>query len=220
MPRYEMAPTRTNLMRIKEDLEFALEGYELLEQKRDILVAEIERFAGLATKAQQDVDAALAHAFAALREAKFATGDAGLRSAASAVSVNVELSIKERHVMGVAVPSVELTVSDKPPHYGPAMTSVWTDEAVRRFHAALTVVGVLAQTQTAVLRLARAIQKTIRRVNALEKLLIPDYRETKKFVEDSLEDSERDALSLLKLVKDRMEAASQRELASSASPNA
>ena len=84
MPRYEVAPTRTNLMRIKEDLEFALEGYELLEQKRDILVTELERFAGLATKAQQDVDTALAQAFAALREAKFATGESGLRSAGSA----------------------------------------------------------------------------------------------------------------------------------------
>ncbi|MCC6154180.1 MAG: V-type ATP synthase subunit D [Candidatus Hydrogenedentes bacterium] len=209
MPRYEIAPTRTNLMRIKEDLEFALEGHELLEQKRDILITEIERFTGLATKAQQDVDAGLAEAFAALQEAKFATGESGLRSAGFAVNVNVELSIKERHVMGVAVPTIELTVSDKPPHYGPAMTSVWTDEAVQRFHAALVASGVLAQTQTAVLRLARAIQKTIRRVNALEKLLIPDYRETKKFVEDSLEDSDRDALSLLKLVKDRMEAASR-----------
>lgn len=210
MPRYEIAPTRTNLMRIKEDLEFALEGHELLEQKRDILIAEIERFTGLATKAQQDVDAALAEAFDALREAKFATGESGLRSAGSAVNVSVELSIKERHVMGVAVPAVELSVSGNPPHYGPAMTSVWTDEAVQRFHAALATIGILAQTQTAVLRLARAIQKTIRRVNALEKLLIPDYRETKKFVEDSLEDSDRDALSLLKLVKDRMEEASQR----------
>ncbi|MCC6797932.1 MAG: V-type ATP synthase subunit D [Candidatus Hydrogenedentes bacterium] len=219
MPRYEVAPTRTNLMRIKEDLEFALEGYELLEQKRDILITEIERFTGLVTKAQQDVDAALAEAFAALREAKFASGESGLRSAGSAVNVSVELSIKERHVMGVAVPTVELSVSDKLPHYGPTMTSVWTDEAVTRFHAALVAIGVLAQMQTAVLRLARAIQKTIRRVNALEKLLIPDYRETKKFVEESLEDSDRDALSLLKLVKDRMEEASQRDRTHSISIN-
>jgi len=220
MARYEIAPTRTNLMRIKEDLEFALEGHELLEQKRDILVAELQRFTGLATKAQQDVDAALAGAFQSLMEAKLATGVSGVESAARAVNVNVELSVKERRVMGVAVPAVALTETEMPPHYGPAMTSVWTDEAVQRFSHALNAIGVLAETQTAVLRLARAIQKTIRRVNALEKLLIPDYRDTKKYVEDSLEDSDRDALALMKLVKDRMEEMSNREFAASATPSA
>ena len=219
MARYEIAPTRTNLMRIKEDLEFALEGHELLEQKRDILVAELQRFTGLATKAQQDVDEALADAFQSLVEAKLATGVSGVESAARAVNVNVELSVKERRVMGVAVPAVVLAATEMPPHYGPAMTSVWTDEAVRRFSHALNAIGVLAETQTAVLRLARAIQKTIRRVNALEKLLIPDYRDTKKYVEDSLEDSDRDALALMKLVKDRMEEMSNREFAASATPN-
>jgi len=219
MARYEIAPTRTNLMRIKEDLEFALEGHELLEQKRDILVTELQRFTGLATKAQQDVDAALAEAFQSLVEAKLATGVSGVESAARAVNVNVELSVKERRVMGVAVPAVTLAATEMPPHYGPAMTSVWTDEAVRRFSYALNAIGVLAETQTAVLRLARAIQKTIRRVNALEKLLIPDYRDTRKYVEDSLEDSDRDALALMKLVKDRMEEISNREFAASATPN-
>ncbi len=218
MARYEIAPTRTNLMRIKEDLEFALEGHELLEQKRDILVAELQRFTGLATKAQQDVDAALAGAFQSLMEAKLATGVSGVESAARAVNVNVELSVKERRVMGVAVPAVALAATEIPPHYGPAMTSVWTDEAVQRFSRALNAIGVLAETQTAVLRLARAIQKTIRRVNALEKLLIPDYRDTKKYLEDSLEDSDRDALALMKLVKDRMEEMSNRGLAASATP--
>ena len=129
----------------------------------------------------------------------------GVESAARAVNVKTDLTVTERRVMGVPVPSVELNVAEMPPHYGPAMTSVWTDEAVERFRDALAAIGVLAETRIAVTRLALAIQRTLRRVNALEKVFIPDYQETKKYVEDSIEDSERDALALLKLIKDRME---------------
>ena len=205
MPRYELAPTRTNLLALKGDLAFALEGYELLEQKREILMAELKRYTGLAAEAQRKVDEELAHAFAALRQAQMASGATGAVSAAHAVNVKTELTMSERHVMGVAIPSVSLTLTQLAPHYGPAMTSVWTDEAVQRFGSALAAIGTLAEKWTAVARLAREIQKTIRRVNALEKILIPDYRETKKYVEESLEESERDALALLKLVKDRLE---------------
>ena len=205
MPRYEIAPTRTNLLRLKGDLAFALEGYELLEQKREILMAELKRVTGLAAEAQRKVDEELAKAFVALKEAQMATGVAGVASAARAVNAKAELVTHERHVMGVAIPSVTLTLTESPPHYGSAMTSVWTDEALLRFHNALAAIGALAETHTAVARLAREIQKTIRRVNALEKILIPDNRETKKYVEDSLEEADRDALSILKLVRDRLE---------------
>ncbi|MCC6490998.1 MAG: V-type ATP synthase subunit D [Candidatus Hydrogenedentes bacterium] len=205
MPRYEIAPTRTNLLRLKGDLAFALEGYELLEQKREILMAELKRVTGLASEAQRKVDDELARAFAALREAQMSTGVAGVVSAARAVNAIAELNMRERRVMGVAIPSVALTVTESPPHYGQAMTSGWTDEALLRFRNALEAIGALAEAHTAVVRLAREIQKTIRRVNALEKILIPDYRETKKYVEDTLEEADRDALSILKLVRDRLE---------------
>lgn len=205
MPRYEMAPTRTNLQRIKGDLGFAQEGFELLEQKRDILMTELRKYTDRAAASQRKADEALADAFLALREAQMASGVAGVQSAAYAVNVKTTLELTERHVMGVAVPGVSFTIDEAPPHYGPALTSVWTDESVRKFREALTAIAELAETRTAVVRLAREIQKTIRRVNALEKILIPDYKETKKYVEDALEEADRDALSILKLVKERLE---------------
>jgi len=108
--------------------------------------------------------------------------------------------------MGVSLPAVELTLRDNPPYYGPSGTSVWTDEAVQRFKDALGSIAVLAECRISVIRLAREIQKTIRRVNALERVFIPDYQDSLHHVEGALEEADREAFFVLKLIKDRLEA--------------
>jgi V/A-type H+-transporting ATPase subunit D len=206
MARYEVAPTRTNLLNLKGDLELAGQGYELLEQKREILVVELKGLTARAMEAQKKVDEELAKAYAALKEAQLAQGNSGISFAARAVNVKTDISLKERRIMGVSIPSVSVKVDDNPPYYGPRATSVWTDEAVARFKNAIAAIGRLAESRISLVRLAREIQKTIRRVNALEKIFIPDYRETIKYIEDSLEEGEREAFFILKLVKGRLEA--------------
>jgi len=205
MARYEIAPTRTNLLKVKDDLGFANEGYELLEQKREILVMELKRFTARAIEAQRKADEELAKAFTALKEAQVASSVSSVSSAARAVNIQPLITLRERRVMGVAIPAATLDLKDNAPYYGPTLTSVWTDEAVARFKNALAAVAALAESRIAVIRLAREIQKTIRRVNALEKIFIPDYRETMKYIEDSLEESDREAFFILKLIKDRLE---------------
>jgi V/A-type H+-transporting ATPase subunit D len=206
MARYEIAPTRTNLARLKSDLSFAKEGHELLEQKREILMMELKRFTARAIEAQARADAELERAHAALREALMASGFSAVTTAAQAVGTAAEVVLQERHVMGVSIPAVSLSMVDQPPYYGPSQSSAWTDEAAMRFKNALVLLAELAETRISVLRLAREIQKTIRRVNALEKILIPDYEDTKRYIEDALEEADRDALFALKLIKERLEA--------------
>jgi V/A-type H+-transporting ATPase subunit D len=206
MARYEVAPTRTNLLNLKRDLEFANEGYELLEQKREILVVEVKGLTARAVEAQRRVDEELARAYSALAEAQLATGNAGISFAAPAVNVETDITLKERRIMGVGIPTVGADIKDRPPYYGPQATSVWTDEAVVRFKNALAAIARLAESRISLVRLAREIQKTIRRVNALEKIFIPDYRETLKYIQDSLEESDREAFFILKLIKGRLEA--------------
>ena len=206
MARYEVAPTRTNLTRLKGDLAFANEGYELLEQKREILVVELKRFTARAIEAQRRVDEELGRAYAALKEAEFASGLSGVTSSARAVNVEADIRLKMRRVMGVGIPSARLDLKDTLPYFGPQATSVWTDEAIVRFKNALAAIAQLAEARISVIRLAREIQKTIRRVNALERVFIPDYVETVKYVEDSLEEADRESFFILKLVKGRLEA--------------
>lgn len=206
MPRYEVAPTRTNQLKLKGDLEFAQEGHQLLEQKREILVMELKRFTARAVEAQRTTDEELAKAYTALKQAQAASGVLSVNSAARAANVEAAITLRERRLMGVAIPAVALELKDNAPYYGPALTSVWTDEAVMRFKNALTAIAALSESRIAVIRLAREIQKTIRRVNALEKLFIPDYEETLKYVQDCLDESDREAFFILKLIKDRLEA--------------
>jgi V/A-type H+/Na+-transporting ATPase subunit D len=206
MARQQLAPTRTNLLRVKGDLSFAREGYELLEQKREILILELKRFTARAIEAQRKADTELAAAFRALRNAELVSGISETVFAGLAVNIEPLMALSERRVMGVGLPAVNLSMKESAPHYGPAGTSVWTDEAVQRFKNALTALGALAESRISVIRLAREIQKTIRRVNALERILIPEHEETLQYVESSLEESDREAFSILKLVKDRLEA--------------
>ena len=206
MARYEVAPTRTNLLNLRRDLEFAREGYELLEQKREILVVELKGLTARAVEAQKKVDEELERAFSALREAEFAGGSSGISFAARAVNVRTDISLKERRIMGVGIPTVAVDIKDIRPHYGPGSTSVWTDEAVVAFKSAIAAIGRLAESRISLVRLAREIQKTIRRVNALERVFIPDYQETVRYIEDSLEEADRESFFILKLVKGRLEA--------------
>lgn len=204
MARYEIAPTRTNLARLKADLAFAYEGHELLEQKRDILMLELKQLAARAVEAQKRLDATMAEAYQALTEAQMADGVTVVHAIGQSATVVPDMELRERRVMGVGIPAVEWPVDGAALDYDPYATSVWTDEAVVRFREVLKAVREVAQTRIAVIRLARAIQKTIRRVNALEKVLIPDYQETVQYIRDSLEESDRQALFNLKLVKKRL----------------
>jgi V/A-type H+-transporting ATPase subunit D len=206
MARYEVAPTRTNLTRLRSELSFADEGYELLEQKREILVVELKRFTARAIEAQRRVDEELARAYAALKEAELASGLSGVTSSARAVNVEADIRLRMRRVMGVSIPAAKLDLKDTLPYFGPQATSVWTDEAIVRFKNALAAIAQLAEARISVIRLAREIQKTIRRVNALERVFIPDYQETIKYVEDSLEEADRESFFITKLVRDRLEA--------------
>ena len=206
MTNADFAPTRTNLIRLKGDLAFLREGHDLLERKREILLLELKQRVSHAEEAQQKTDDALANAFKALREAQIASGIGGVTSAAASVATRPEITLSERRVMGVGMPCAEISIPNDTPQYSPNNSSAWTDEAAAEFRHALMAIAELAETRIAVMRLARAIQKTMRRVNALEKILMPDCEDNIRFIQDSLDESDRQTLFTLKLVKKRLEA--------------
>ncbi|MEI6634101.1 MAG: V-type ATP synthase subunit D [Chlamydiota bacterium] len=204
MARSAIAPTKSNLIKTKTSLAFAREGHELLTKKRDILVAELLGLMAAATNAQRILDEELAGAYAALEEAMLAIGVRGVREASWAVGITVETRITERRVMGVNLPTVRSTPRGAPPFYAHRPTSFWLDEAQRRFAVVLKRLDDLAGMRISVIRLAREVKKSIRRVNALEKIYIPDYSDVLKYILDALEESDREAFFILKLIKARL----------------
>ena len=200
-----VAPTKTSLIRIKSELQFARLGYELLDQKRNILILELLTLVDQAADMQERVDKALTEAYRALEEAVLRMGKLKVVSLASAVNIEVDIKIKQRKVMGVQLPVVETQFEEHAPYYSPLGTSFWIDTSLTRFKETLQLMGHMAELKISIMRLAREVRKTIRKVNALEKIAIPDLDETAAYVQNRLEESERDMLILMKMVKKRLE---------------
>ena len=205
MARYTIAPTKTNLMRLKQDFAFAKEGYDLLEQKREILVNELMAIMDRAKQTQTEADEAFRKAYESLVNTVVKMGQKRIESVAEAVNIKTSLRISERRIMGVAVPVIDTAIEDNPPYYSPGDTSFWLDETIRNFMAVLKILGKLAENIISVINLTQEVKKTIRRVNALEKIALPDFEESIKYIQSALEENEREVFFTLKLVKTRLE---------------
>lgn len=202
----KVAPTKTNLTRLKQELKFAELGYELLDQKRNILVMELLALVDQAAEYEERVHKVLAQAYRNLESAVLGMGKLKVLSLASAINVSSRLKIRERKVMGVSLPVVETTFNDHPPYYSPQGTSFWIDHSLNNFKQALELMGRLAELKIAIIRLASEVKRTIRKVNALEKIAIPELKATVTYIQNRLEENERDMFILMKLVKSRLEA--------------
>ena len=210
MPKLNIAPTKSNLLLLRHQLAFAVEGYDLLEQKRQILIIEMMSRLNKAREAEGRVAAASGGAFGALREAVLDAGSEAVDRAALGVTSKPEADVTGQHVMGMHLPAVKTQVEAAGVQFGLSGTSANTDEAMKRFAALLPLLAQLAELETAVLRLARELRKTQRRCNALSRIFIPNYRDTIAYVASSLEERERESIVILKMIRDRLSQSADR----------
>lgn len=201
MPKLEVPPTKSSLLTLERSLEFAQEGYDLLEQKRQILVMELMSRLEAAKRAQRDVDDAMAGALAAFRGAALRSGTEALAREALGIVRHHKLDYSGRPVMGIDLPTVVAVHEAVKPEFSTAAGSALSDEVMQRFSKALDAIARLAEVENAVLRLATEVRKTQRRVNALDKVFIPDYKETIGYIEDVLEEREREQFVIMKMAK-------------------
>jgi V/A-type H+-transporting ATPase subunit D len=206
-----LAPTKTNLRKLREELGFARLGHELLDQKRNILVIELLTIVDRAVEFQAKVEAALATAFGSLEEAILAMGGSGLELLSSGINLEGRISLRQRRVMGTPLPVVDTRFSGCPPYYSSVDSSGRADAAAAEFRAVLELLGKLAELKVSIMRLATELRKTMRKVNALEKIAIPDLLASVRFVEGRIEENERDMFILMKMVKSRISAPAEGE---------
>ena len=204
MGKLNVAPTKSNLLALKRQLAFAEEGFDLLEQKRQILIFELMSRLGRAREAERGIAEALQGAFRALREAVLDLGSEGLDRAALAVRMNHEVGLANQSLMGIRIPCVKVQTAASSAQFGVGGTSVYADIAMRLFIELLPQLAELAELENAVRRLAREVRKTQRRCNALSKIFIPSYKETIASIMGTLEEREREAFVILKMIRDRL----------------
>jgi V/A-type H+-transporting ATPase subunit D len=201
VPREQIAPTKSNLIRVKEQLATAQEGYELLEQKREILVMELMQKVEQVKMLERDLDTRAATAYPALKRMLVVVG----RERADRLSKNIsyKFDLREKQVLaaGIKLPGLEVRLPGMELKYSPAKSFAECDETVLEFFELLKILTELAGVRTIAWRLAREVRKTQRRVNALEKMVIPTARETKVYIEAALEERDRDAFFTSKLLK-------------------
>lgn len=207
MAKLKVPPTKSSYLNLRRQLAFAREGFDLLDQKRQILIFELMSRLGRARDAERRVAEVMAAALAGLREALLAQGSDGLDRTALAVRLDHQIVLGEQSVMGILVPKVDVQPEAPGVRFGVGGTSALTDAAMRRFVEALKVLGELAELENAVLRLARELRKTQRRCNALSKIFIPNYSETIDYIVGSLEERERESVIIMKMIKARLSAA-------------
>jgi V/A-type H+/Na+-transporting ATPase subunit D len=202
MARLKISPTRSNLLMVRQRLSLAREGHDLLNRKRDVLMSEILRTIDDAQAVQNEVDAQFAKAYEMLQEAKAVMGTERVRRAALMQDEELGIQVTPRSVMGVVVPSIRSENVERQPTYGFGDTSVLLDQARMEWAQALSMLGRLSEMVTSVSRMAFELRKTQRRVNALEEVHIPSYEDTLKYIEETLEEKDREELSQLKQTRD------------------
>lgn len=205
MGKLNIAPTKSNLLVLKKQLAFAEEGYDLLEQKRQILIFELMSRLNRARDAEQNVAEALRMAFAALSEARLDSGSEALDRSILAVKMDHRVDASDQHLMGMKIPHVTVRTEPVSVQFGVGGTSANADVAMSRFIEILPLLAELAELENAVMRLAGELRKTQRRCNALSKIFMPDYRETIVYIMGSLEERERESFVILKMIRDRLE---------------
>jgi V/A-type H+-transporting ATPase subunit D len=201
MAREQIAPTKSNLLRTKERLATAEEGYDLLEQKREILVMELMRKVEQVKLLERDLDSRLETAYPCLKRMLVAVGRERADKLSQNISYRYELREKRVAVAGMNLPSLEVRLPNVELKYSPANSFAECDETVLEFFELLKILTELAAVRTIAWRLAREVRKTQRRVNALEKMVIPTARDTKLYIEAALEEKDRDAFFSSKLLK-------------------
>ena len=201
MAREQIAPTKSNLIRVKERLNTALEGYDLLEQKREILVMELMQKVEQVKMLEKDLDARIASAYPCLKRMLITVGRERADKLSRNIRYNYHLTEKKVMAAGMSLLGLEIRLPEAQLKYSAANSFAECDETVLEFFGLLKILTELAAVRTIAWRLARELRKTQRRVNALEKMVIPTARETRVYIESALEEKDRDAFFTGKLLK-------------------
>lgn len=196
-----VAPTKANLMSAKSTLEFSKKGYELLDQKRNVLIREMMGLVDRAKDIQKRINTTFQEAYEALKMANITMGVAGVEDIAASVPEAGDFHILYKSVMGVEIPIVKHNVHEVSPAYSFYQTNSAMDVAFVKFWEVRSLVLELAEIENSVYKLAVQIKKTQKRANALQNIQIPKYSEMVKYIQDSLEEKEREEFFRLKVVK-------------------
>ena len=200
--------TRMELLARKAQIALASQGRDLLEQKRTALLKEFMRTADTALERSDALQISAAYASQSLARTEAMAGAESVRSAALASRGGFGLEVTTRSVMGVRVPHIEQKSASRSflqRGYSIVGASISIDETASAFEREVEAIIQLAETELRLVRLGDEIQRTSRRLNALDHFLIPRLEAERDFIQMALDERERADHFRLKLVKRSLE---------------
>lgn len=199
-----ITPTRMELTRIRKKLTSAIRGHKLLKDKRDELMRQFLEMANEGVKLRKQVEAALDKSRRSFITARAEMTDEAVNTALAAPKHEMELEAQTVNVMSVSVPELSLKAYNDVPSYGYAFTTAALDDAADELRAVIPDMLRLAQLEHSCRLMADEIERTRRRVNALEHVTIPQAQENIKYITMKLSENERANQVRLMKVKDMM----------------
>ena len=197
-------PTRSELLELKKRIALSQSGHKLLKMKRDGLIMEFFEIMDKAKNARAELMKSYDDATRKIAIARAVEGNVAVTSAAFSLKEQPEINLESKNVMGVVVPKIESSGIQKPLQergYGVIGTTSRIDEAAEAYEKLVEQIIISAEIESAMKKLLEDIEKTKRRVNALEFKVIPELMDAEKFIKLRLEEMERENTFRLKKIK-------------------
>ena len=204
MPVREVQPTRSELLEVTRKIRLTKAGHKILKLKRDGLIMEFFEIMDRAKDLRREIAAQFREASEKIAVANAVDGVIAVRSAAYALAIHPEIQLKTKNLMGVVVPEITSSRIVAPLDergYGVIGTSPRIDEAADAYEKLVETVVKAAELETTMKKLLDEIERTKRRVNALEFKMLPEFEEMERFIRFRLEEMERDNIFRLKKIK-------------------
>lgn len=197
-------PTRQELLKIKAQMRTAKRGHSLLKDKRDGLIKIFLGIIKMALDLRKKVDDDIIKAFEHYAFASASSSTETLMAIAKNSNAHVDIALAKKNIMGVKVPSIEFAVTGDPMSYSFLDTTADLDKSISTLTKMMPELMKLAELEYTALLLAEEIEKTRRRVNALEHVIVPQMKKDMKYIVSTLEEMARQqTVGLIKL-KQRM----------------
>jgi len=203
----DIKPTRSELIQLKKKIKLSQSGHKLLKMKRDGLILEFFKILKEARNVRTELDVAFSKAVGKINLASAVDGMVTVRSTAFTAKESPEIQLSGQNIMGVKVPKISSTAVRKSlteRGYGIIGTNSYIDETADAYEDLVEKIIKAAELETTMKRLLNEIEKTKRRVNALEFKVIPEQIATMKYIRFVLEEMERENTFRLKRIKARM----------------
>lgn len=196
----QISPTQSNFLKLKKKLKIAREGYNLLDEKREVMIMELMKNVRGFKEMEEELTVKLKEAYSSLERASVSMEEEDIRSFGRGGD-RPDIDVRMRSVMGIPVPELRASIPEKRVQASLDSTNQYFDEAFVKFREIIDLIVRWAAKEVLIWRLGAEISKTQKRVNALENIFIPEYEGNINRIEESLEEEEREEFFRRKKLK-------------------